>query len=168
MAPDGWLFVPAGCGNGQSCKLHVAFHGCKQYETYRYFSPPSGLVTFGTTFVRNTGYNKWADTNNIIVLYPQAIASSPIALESNPYGCWDWWGYTNCNYAVKAGRQTTTVKAMLDRLAGGRPQNPAAPPDAAPADPAADPAPDPEGCADPWNGRETTTVEIACLKMSCS
>ena len=34
----------------------------------------------------------------------------------NPFGCWDWWGYTNFNYAVKAGRQITTIKAMLDRL----------------------------------------------------
>jgi hypothetical protein len=37
----------------------------------------------------------------------------------NPFGCWDWWGYTNFNYAVKAGRQVTTLKAMLDRLTGG-------------------------------------------------
>jgi poly(3-hydroxybutyrate) depolymerase len=116
MAPDGWLFVPAGCAKRQSCKLHVAFHACKQYETYRYFSPSSGLVTFGTTFVRNTGYNKWADTNNIIVLYPQAIASSPLALAPNPYGCWDWWGYDGANYALKSGRQMATVKAMVDRI----------------------------------------------------
>jgi len=105
MAPDGWLFVPAGCANRQSCKLHVAFHGCKQYETYRYFSPASGLVTCGTTFVRNTGYNKWAGTNNIIVLYPQAIASAPIGFAPNPYGCWDWWGFDDENYAIKSDRQ---------------------------------------------------------------
>src|SRR5262252_6322909 len=90
MAPDGWLYVPAACANNQSCKLHVVFHGCKQYETYR--NPSSGL-TFGTTYVRNTGYNKWADTNDIIVLYPQATANG-----SNPNGCWDWWGYDDANY----------------------------------------------------------------------
>jgi len=117
MAPNGWLFVPAGCANRQSCKLHVAFHACKQYETYRYFSAASGFVTFGTTFVRNTGYNKWADTNNIIVLYPQATDSSPVALAPNPYGCWDWWGYDGANYATKGGRQMAAVKAMVDRIA---------------------------------------------------
>jgi poly(3-hydroxybutyrate) depolymerase len=30
--------------------------------------------------------NEWADTNNIIVLYPQAVPSY-----GNDYGCWDWW-----------------------------------------------------------------------------
>jgi len=52
-------------------------------------------VTFGTTFVRNIGYNKWADTNRIIVLYLQATPTS-----SNPLGCWDWWGYDDPNYAT--------------------------------------------------------------------
>jgi len=114
MAPDGWLYVPASCSNNESCKLHVVFHGCKQYETYRYPSP-SGQATFGTTYVRNTGYNKWADTNNMIVLYPQATASGP-----NPNGCWDWWGYDDPNYAVKTGRQMATVKHMIDRIASGQ------------------------------------------------
>jgi hypothetical protein len=110
MAPDGWLYVPAACANREPCKLHVVFHGCKQYETYRY-SSGLGPVTFGTTYVRNTGYNKWADTNNIIVLYPQATASGP-----NPNGCWDWWGYDDSNYAVKSGRQMAAVKGMIDRI----------------------------------------------------
>jgi len=114
MARDGWLYVPAACANQQSCKLHVVFHGCKQYETYRYPSG-SGLTTFGTTFVRNTGYNKWADTNNIIMFYPQATAYGP-----NPNGCWDWWGYDDTNYAVKAGRQMAAVKSMIDRITSGQ------------------------------------------------
>ncbi len=101
MAPDGWLYVPATCGNKEGCKLHVVFHGCKQYETYRY-SSPAGQTTFGTTYVRNTGYNKWADANNMIVLYPQATASG-----SNPNGCWDWWGYDDPDYAVKTVDDTT-------------------------------------------------------------
>src|SRR5262245_2925694 len=114
MAPDGWLYVPATCANNQSCKLHVAFHGCLQYETYRYPSS-SGQVTFGTTFVRNAGYNKWADSNDIIVLYPQATAYS-----ANPNGCWDWWGYDDANYAVKTGRQMAAVKSMIDRIVSGQ------------------------------------------------
>ena len=71
------------------------FHGCKQYQTYLYFSPGAGTVTFGTTFVRNIGYNKWADTNRIIVLYLQATPTS-----SNPLGCCDWWRYDDPNYAT--------------------------------------------------------------------
>ena len=114
MASDGWLYVPVNCGNRQVCTLHVVFHGCKQYETYRYSAGGAGLVTFSTTYVRNTGYNKWADTNNIIVLYPQATASS-----QNPNGCWDWWGYDDPNYAAKSGRQMAAVKRMIDRIVSG-------------------------------------------------
>ena len=114
MAPDGWIYVPASCASGKACKLHVVFHGCRQYETYQFFSLSAGLVTFGTTFVRNTGYNKWADTNNLLVLYPQANPTI-----QNPLGCWDWWGYDDPDYAVKSGRQMAAVKRMIDRVGGG-------------------------------------------------
>jgi poly(3-hydroxybutyrate) depolymerase/chitodextrinase len=113
MATVGWAYVPASCAAGQACKLHVVFHGCKQYPSYAYFSG-SGMVTFGMTYVRNTGYNQWADTNNIIVLYPQAFNGS-----NNPNGCWDWWGYDDPNYAVKTGNQMKAVKAMVDRISSG-------------------------------------------------
>jgi hypothetical protein len=69
----------------------------------------AGLVFFGTTFVRNAGYNKWADSNGMIVLYPQATATLP-----NPEGCWDWWGYDDPNYALKSGRQIS-LAAHLSR-----------------------------------------------------
>jgi fibronectin type III domain protein len=114
LADTGWVFVPKDCANGQACRLHVAFHGCKQYQSYRCFSPGVGMVTFGTTFVRNTGYNKWADTNGMVVLYPQATTTS-----SNPLGCWDWWGYDDPNYATKGGRQMAAVRAMMARITSG-------------------------------------------------
>jgi poly(3-hydroxybutyrate) depolymerase len=114
LAERGWLFVPTDCARGQPCRLHVAFHGCKQYQTYRYVSPTAGLVTFGTTFVRDTGYNKWADTNNIIILYPQATATA-----TNPLGCWDWWGYDDPDYAVRSGRQLAAVRRMVGRITSG-------------------------------------------------
>jgi len=40
-------------------------------------------------FARHTGYNEVGELNNIIIIYPQAIA-----IIDNPMGCWDWWGYT--------------------------------------------------------------------------
>jgi chitodextrinase len=112
MGDRGWIYVPRDCQTG-SCRLHVVFHGCKQYPEYQYFSGTS-MVTFGMTYVRNAGYNRWADTNRIIVLYPQATTSS-----GNPNGCWDWWGYDDPNYAVKSGRQMAAVKQMIDRIASG-------------------------------------------------
>jgi poly(3-hydroxybutyrate) depolymerase len=106
MASTGWLYVPAACAAGESCRLHVAFHGCLQN---------SGDV--GEQYVRDTGYNRWADTNHIVVLYPQTGA----ATSANPNGCWDWWGYDSANYAKKSGPQMAAVKAMVDRLASGTP-----------------------------------------------
>ena len=113
MANTGWAYVPQNCASGQACKLHVVFHGCRQYPTYSYFDG-SRMVTFGTTYVKNTGYNEWADTNNIVVLYPQAFNGT-----KNPLGCWDWWGYDDPNYALRTGNQMKAVKAMVDRITSG-------------------------------------------------
>ena len=107
----GWLYVPAACQNQQPCRLHIAFHGCKQYQSYRFFQPGAGMVTFGTTFVKNAAYNQWADSNGIIVLYPQATVRS-----GNPNGCWDWWGYSGDDYFSREGKQMRAVKAMIDRM----------------------------------------------------
>ena len=78
MASSGYAYVPAACAAGQSCRLHVAFHGCMQ-----------NVSSVGTAFYQNAGYNRWADTNKIVVLYPQATATL-----NNPGGCWDWWDMT--------------------------------------------------------------------------
>lgn len=114
MAATGWLYVPASCKSGASCKLHVALHGCQQ-----------STDKIGTRFVRNTGYSRWADTNNIIVLFPQTkidntsrstTASGNLA---NPNACWDWIGWYGSNFAQKAGVQMKAVKAMVDKIASG-------------------------------------------------
>ena len=78
-------------------------HGCRQ--TY-------DLV--GDAFLAGTGYNRWADTNSLIVLYPQAHET-----RMNPNACWDWWGYDDPDYASKSGRQMAATYSMLTRLAGG-------------------------------------------------
>jgi hypothetical protein len=101
----GYAYVPASCAAGAPCRVHVVFHGCKQ--------TPEDI---GDTYVRHAGYNRWADSNGLIVLFPQAKAE----FLGNPNGCWDWWGYGGAGYATKAGPQMTAVRAMLDRLAGTR------------------------------------------------
>ncbi len=124
MADTGYVYVPASCAAQQPCRVHIALHGCKQ-----------NFETIQDHYIQHAGYNEWADTNRVIILYPQTIVGNPATdafTPLNPFGCWDWWGYTNFNYAVKAGRQISTIKAMLDRLTGGHLQNPVAPPDAAP------------------------------------
>jgi hypothetical protein len=115
MAETGYVYVPASCAAQQPCRVHIAMHGCKQ-----------NFDTVQDRYIQHAGYNEWADTNRLIILYPQTIMGNPLldfGTPLNPFGCWDWWGYTNFNYAVKAGRQITTMKAMLDRLTSGSAQN---------------------------------------------
>jgi poly(3-hydroxybutyrate) depolymerase len=112
MAAEGFAYVPAACERG-GCRVHVVFHGCRQ-----------GVDAVGEQFVREAGYNRWAEANGLVVLYPQVAPSygwgggllSP-QLVFNPRGCWDWWGYTGPLYPTQAGPQMRAVRAMLDRLA---------------------------------------------------
>jgi hypothetical protein len=103
LANEGYLFVPSDCRAGKPCRLHVAFHGCRQ---------GSGFV--GEEFVRNAGYNRWAETNRIVVVYPQVARS--YVYPFNPKGCWDWWGYSGADYATRNGAQLTSVHRMLIAL----------------------------------------------------
>jgi poly(3-hydroxybutyrate) depolymerase len=109
MATTGFAYVPRSCANGARCRVHIAFHGCKQ---------TTALI--GDAFLTETGYNRWADSNDLIILYPQAH-ETPV----NPNGCWDWWGYDDPAYATRSGRQMAAVWAMLTRLAGGSEPQPA-------------------------------------------
>lgn len=114
MAATGWVYVPASCASGTQCKVHVALHGCQQ-----------NYATIGDKFLKNTGYTRWADTNGIIVLFPQArvdntsrqtAASGSLA---NPNGCFDWIGWYGTNFAQKGGTQVAAIKAMVDQLSSG-------------------------------------------------
>ncbi len=106
----GWAYVPHRCANGMRCRVHVAFHGCFQYAEH-----------VQDAYVRNSGINQWADTNGIIVLYPQTVSVAAI----NPNGCFDWWGYTERtggagNYDTRAGVQIGAFRRMIDRVTGDR------------------------------------------------
>ena len=98
MGPSGWVYVPGSCAVAAPCRLHVALHGCRQNAT-----------DIGQEFVRNAGYNRWADSNNIVVLYPQTGKGSTNS-------CWDWWGYDDANYAKKSAPQMMAIVAMLEHL----------------------------------------------------
>ena len=63
----GYLYVPKACepGAAQPCRLQVALHGCKQ-----------SAEVLGDVFYTKIGVNEWADANRILVLYPQAHATT--------------------------------------------------------------------------------------------
>lgn len=103
LADTGYAYVPTSCAAGEACRIHIALHGCKQNEE-----------AIDKAFIKDTGYNAWADTNNIVVLYPQTKSSfAPL----NPNACWDWWGYTGAEYQSRDGAQMQHVMNMVEKLA---------------------------------------------------
>ena len=103
MAATGYVYVPKSCAaKGVRCAVHVALHGCRQTA-----------AEIGTTFTEGAGYNRWADANGIVVLYPQIGRSKHSA---NPRDCWDWWGYTGPAWLEKKAPQMQAITAMVNHM----------------------------------------------------
>ena len=97
----GSAFIPESCVEKKGCRVHIAFHGCSQARE-----------VVDDAFIKGAGYNRWAATNRLIVLYPQVSKSA-----ANSRGCWDWWGYTGPEFLTREAPQIKAVRAMLARLA---------------------------------------------------
>jgi poly(3-hydroxybutyrate) depolymerase len=118
MSETGYMYIPKACEAraAQLCRLHVALHGCGQ----------SAEVLQEPLFYTKVGLNEWADTNKIIVLYPQAHATTVSELPSqnalstsntNPAGCWNWWGYAfDTQFLTKQGVQISALWSMVQRV----------------------------------------------------
>jgi poly(3-hydroxybutyrate) depolymerase len=99
FAESGFAYVPEACsGNAGECRLHIVFHGCRQ-----------GSEFVEDRFARMSGLNEWAESNRIVVLYPQVNKSL-----MNPQGCWDWWGYTGADYDQRSGKQIVGIAALIE------------------------------------------------------
>lgn len=99
----GLIYVPPDCQATGACRLHVAFHGCLQ-----------GREAIGRQFAEGAGYNRWADANRLVILYPQGVGTGRFG--GNPNGCWDWWGFSTPDYDTRDGLQLKAVKRMIERL----------------------------------------------------
>lgn len=100
---NAWLFVPPACvQEGAGCALHLVLHGCAQ-----------SVSQVQTAFIEQSGYLPWAEKNNIVLAFPQVVASMV-----NPLACWDWWGYSGENYLWRQGKQMTTLVNWVRQLAG--------------------------------------------------
>lgn len=104
LANTGYMYVPAKCAAGGSCHLHVNFHGCTQDAN-----------SLGLEYVLFTELNEWAESNDVVILYPQATAN---ILQDNPEACFDWWGYVASDYATKNGAQISIFRAMIRKFGG--------------------------------------------------
>jgi poly(3-hydroxybutyrate) depolymerase len=100
MADNGVVYVPKPCAENSGCRIHVAFHGCAQNRE-----------AVGDAFIKESGFARWADTNKLIILFPQVATTV-----SNPQGCWDWWGYTGHDYLTRKAPQIKAVRAMIQAL----------------------------------------------------
>jgi poly(3-hydroxybutyrate) depolymerase len=101
LSKEGIVYVPSSCSKEANCRLHIALHGCEQ-----------NINTVGMTFVEGSGFARWADTNRLVILFPQVSASV-----LNPKGCWDWWGYTGNGYLTKDAPQIAAIWKMVQWLA---------------------------------------------------
>ena len=109
MSPTGSVFVPKACAQGAECGFVLAMHGCLQ---------PAELI--GSRWISQAGINEWADSNKLVVVYPDTTATSAPD-PTNPKACFDWWGYSNQtdpNYATKTGLQMSVLYAMVQRVTG--------------------------------------------------
>lgn len=129
----GYIYVPAQCKGSQACRLHVAFHNCRQGHS---FALELGSKKFEPPFVANSGYLEWANANGIVVLFPQALNIAPDGGGMfspqlfNPQGCWDMWGYAEgvdsmfvdggIRYAGRKGVQLSRIHAMISYIARHR------------------------------------------------
>ncbi|MGB8265652.1 MAG: hypothetical protein WCE44_04985 [Candidatus Velthaea sp.] len=93
----GWIFVPQSCANGTACNLVVVFTGCLASQ-----------IEIGTLLMTDGNVDNWADTNNLVVLYPQ--------LSVGFGSCWDFYGYTGPNFAFQSGPQIQAVWNMVQAL----------------------------------------------------
>lgn len=100
LAEFGYAYIPTVCQQGAPCQLHLSFHGCRQDASQ-----------IGEAYVRKTGLNHYADSEQLVILYPQVEKST-----FNPLGCWDWWGYSGANYLSKEGAQLKAVHQLVEAI----------------------------------------------------
>ncbi|OAQ76959.1 fungal cellulose binding domain-containingprotein [Purpureocillium lilacinum] len=114
MGQTGYLYVPKSCQDGSKvCKLHVSLHGCLQT-----------IADIQNKYTVSTGYNLWADANDILILYPQAVHDSTPrqawqGLLPNPNGCWDWVGWYGQNADQKGGVQMAAIVNQVNQITSG-------------------------------------------------
>jgi hypothetical protein len=126
MSEFGYVYVPHAVEQGATARVHIALHGCMQghdHVNFVYGRPDTAnQPPYGNRYVTTTGYNQIADSNNIIVLYPQ-LQGRDDNIAQNPEGCWDWWGYSSPDparpdYYSRNAIQIRAIYGMLRRLGG--------------------------------------------------
>lgn len=95
LSPRGFAYVPTNCKE-KDCPVHMVLHGC--YQNYD---------RIGDQFIKHSGFNEYAEANDIMILYPQTLIHL-----ANFQGCWDFTGYTGMSYALQEGKQMQALFGM--------------------------------------------------------
>jgi poly(3-hydroxybutyrate) depolymerase len=95
LGAAGYIYVPKTCKGGQACSLHVSLHGC------------SNPMAMEDAQVHALSFNRWAETNNMAVLWPKAMGES----------CWHSYAREQA-YDTKEGAQMIAVRQMIEALSG--------------------------------------------------
>ena len=79
-----------------------------------------GAWHLGTKIPEFSGVSQIAESNGLIVIYPQAAINDPV---ENDYGCWDNFGYTDDEqpgwYLTKYGVQNTAIFEYYKKVIDG-------------------------------------------------
>ena len=100
MMDEAYVYQPTGCAGPAaiaSCKLHVLYHGCGGGGQ--------------TDNIIHVGYLEYAESNNIIIVFPQSKAGL-----GNLGGCWDWWGITGKAFDTNESLQLNVVMRLVHDL----------------------------------------------------
>lgn len=103
LLEQAFLFAPAACSEAKkACKAQMVLHGCNQSS-----------AQVGTEFIQLSGYLEWAEANDIVLAFPQVAVAA-----TNPFACWDWWGYTGESYRWRDGAQMKVLSDWMLQLKG--------------------------------------------------
>jgi len=104
----GFAYVPKSClGMLSSCRIHVHYHGCIGKKWFRRH-----------LWSRLLGVDNFAETNRLIVLYPQAAGDKQTGV-----GCWNWLSTkSDPHFDTQKSVQLRTVMAIVqdfEKVLGG-------------------------------------------------
>ena len=109
MDTTGYVYVPPACAGSNAstvCDLIMVLHGCEQ-----------SVSIVGQALIQQAHMNEYADSNNLILVYPQTIALVE-GVVLNPKACWDWWGFLGDDdlYAVHGSYQMEVLMNMINSM----------------------------------------------------
>jgi hypothetical protein len=101
LSTRGWVYATDYCRSQPiRCRLHVHFHGCQQDYAY-----------LGKTYITETGFGEWAESNNLVILFPQTATGT-----LNVDGCWDFGGIFGADYDQRSGLQVSAIESMAQNF----------------------------------------------------